>query len=56
MRERERGRWERAVGRGTIESGAKRAREWGERGEREKKIGVIVVRESGVRERVEQEE
>lgn len=57
MREREgEGRWERAVGRGTIESGAKRAREWGERGEREKKIGVIVVRESGVRERVEQEE
>lgn len=37
MRERERGRWERAVGRGTIESGAKRAREWGERGERERK-------------------
>lgn len=44
------------MGRGTIESEAKRVREWGERGEREKKIEVIVVRESGVRERVEQEE
>lgn len=46
------------MGRGTIESEAKRVREWGERGEREKTFGVIGVRESGVRERegVEQEE
>lgn len=45
------------MGRGTIESEAKRVREWGERGEREKTFGVIGVR-SGVRERegVEQEE
>lgn len=38
------------MGRGTIESEAKRVREWGERGEREKTFGVIGVR-SGVRER-----
>lgn len=37
--ERERGREgeKEQVGRGTIESGAKRVREWGERGERERK-------------------
>lgn len=53
MREREgEGRWERAVGRGTIESGAKRMREWGERGERERKNWG----DRGERERVEQEE